>query len=68
MDIQKVDSIKIDGGQVTINVPIDIDNETAKKFVQMMAEDAVTSAEQNSKIIQLLTEIRELLRRKKRLF
>jgi len=61
MDIQKVDSIKIDGGHVTINVPIYIDNETAKKFVQIMADDAVTSAEQHKQIITLLAEIKALL-------
>ena len=65
MDIQKVDKIQIDGGNVTLNVPINIDADTAEKLVKLMTDEAVTSEAQNKIIIGLLQDIRSLLSRKR---
>ena len=64
MEIEKVEKVVIEGG--TINVPINIDNETSKEFLKQITEEARSSKEQNDIIIAQLREIVELLRKKRR--
>jgi len=64
MDIEKIEKVVVDGG--TINIPITIDQKVVEDFLKEVTTESRNQKEQNDVIIAQLTEIVNLLRKKRR--
>ena len=61
MEIEKVEKVVIDGGNVTMNIPINIDQKVVEDFIKMVNAESFTQKQQNELMISRLTEIAGLL-------
>lgn len=65
MHVSKLEKMIIKG-TTTLNIPISVDSKVIEEFMKTVNRESRTTKEQNDLIIYKLTEIADLLRRKKK--